>query len=127
MQSFKPDGYNSVSAYFVVDGAQRLIDFLQQVFYGVEKRRYDKPDGSIMHAEIQVDDSIIMVADASEQYPANTHLMHVYVSDVDATFSKAIAFGCEVVEAPKEQDGDPDRRGMFKDFADNMWAIGTQK
>ncbi len=124
---FKPGEYNSVSPYFIVNGAQKLADLLKVIFNAVEKRRFDKPDGSIMHMEMQLDDSIIMMGDASEQYPANTLIMHVYVPDVEETFKRAIQAGCDSIEEPKIREGDPDRRGTFKDFAGNMWSIGTQQ
>lgn len=124
---FKPSGYNSVSPYFIVKGAQKFIDLMKEIFDAKELRRYDMPDGSIMHAELQIDDSVIMLGDASEQFSPVPIVMHVYVPDVDATFQKAVKAGCEVVEQPKEREGDPDRRGTFKDFAGNMWSVGTQR
>ena len=84
------------------------------------------PDGSIMHAEIQIDDSVIMLGDSSDKYPPAPLVMHVYVPDVDKIFEKAIEAGCEIVEKPKHQENDPDKRGTFRDFAGNMWSIGTQ-
>lgn len=126
MKPYKPEGYSSVSPYFIVDDAQKLIDMIKYIFNGTEKRRYEMPDGSIMHAEVQLDDSIIMLGSSSEKYPANSVLLHVYVSNVDAIFEKAIQYGCTPVEKPKEQEGDPDRRGTFQDFAGNTWSIGTQ-
>ena len=123
---FKPTGYNSASPYFIVSGAQRLIDLLKNIFDANEVRRYDMPDGTIMHAEIKIDDSVIMLGDSSDKYPPVPIVMHVYVPDVDKTFEKAIAAGCEVIEKPKQQENDPDRRGTFKDFAGNMWSVGTQ-
>jgi PhnB protein len=84
------------------------------------------PDGTIMHIEIQIDDSIIMVGDSSEKFPPIPLVIHVYVSNVDETFKKAIDKGCEIVELPKQREGDPDRRATFKDFAGNMWSVGTQ-
>lgn len=125
--SFKPEGYNSVSPYFIIRGAQRFIDLMKTIFDARELRRYNMPDGSIMHAEIQLDDSVIMLGDASDKFPPVPLVVHIYVSDVDKIFKKAIEAGCEVVENPKEQEGDPDRRGTFKDFGGNMWSIGTQK
>jgi len=123
---FKPSGYTSVSPYFIVNGAQRLIDLLKNIFGATELRRYDMPDGSIMHAEIRIDDSVIMLGDSSDKFPAVPVVIHVYVPKIDETFEKAIKAGCEVVERPKQQEGDPDRRGTFKDFAGNMWSIGAQ-
>lgn len=124
---FKPKGYNSVSPYFILQGAQKFINLLKGIFNAKELRRYNNPDGSIMHAEIQIDDSVIMLGEASEKFPAVPIVMHVYVPDVDDTFNKAIQLGCEVIEKPKEREGDPDRRATFKDFAGNMWSVGMQK
>lgn len=126
MKAYKPESYNSVSPYFVVDGAQQFIDFVKNLFGAEELRRYDTDDGKIMHDEVRIDDSVIMVGDATADYPANQHMMHVYVPNVDEVFTKALSLGCRAVEAPKSRDGDPDRRGMFADSAGNMWAIGTQ-
>ncbi|CAN5898872.1 VOC family protein [soil metagenome] len=123
---YKPTGYNAVSPYFVVKGAQQLIDLLGEIFAVKILRRYDLPDGTIMHAELQLDDSVLMLGEASEQFPANQHLVHVYVPDVDETYHKALRAGCEAVEPPHQRQGDPDRRGTFKDFAGNFWSIGTQ-
>lgn len=125
-EEFKPKGYNSVSPYFIVDDAQRFIDLLIELFSAEELRRYDMPDGTIMHAEMKIDDSVIMLANSSEAYPAITLVMHVYVPNVNELFEKAIGLGCTSVEPPKQREGDPDRRATFKDFAGNLWSIGTQ-
>jgi PhnB protein len=125
-KTFKPSGYNSVSPYFVVNGAQKLIDILQQIFDAKELRRYAMPDGTIMHLELQIDDSVIMMGDSSDQFPSNQHLIHVYVPDVDETYNKAIKIGCIPLEPPKHRDGEPNRRGSFKDFCGNVWSIATQ-
>lgn len=124
--NFKPRGYNSVSPYFIIKEADRFIALMQKVFDAKLTREYKKPDGSIMHAELQIDDSIIMLGEASDQFPAVPIVMHVYVAEVEATFQKAIDAGCEAVEKPKTQEGDPDKRGSFKDYAGNWWSVATQ-
>ena len=100
---------------------------MKEIFNAKELRRYDMPNGSIMHAEIQIDDSVIMIGDSSEKFPPVQIVMHVYVPNVDETFRKAVDAGCEIVEQPTEREGDPDKRGTFKDFAGNMWSVGTQQ
>jgi PhnB protein len=125
-KDFKPVNYNSVSPYFIVDGAQKFIDLMTDIFDAKELRRYNMPDGTIMHAEIQIDDSVIMLGDFSEKFPPVQIVMHVYVPNVDEIFDKAVKAGCEIIEEPKEREGDPDRRATFKDFAGNVWSIGTQ-
>ena len=126
-KQFKPIGYNSVSPYFIVNGGQKFIDLMKEIFNAKELRRYDTADGSIMHAEIQIDDSVIMIGDSSEKFPPFQIVMHVYVPNVGETFQKAVDAGCEIVEQPTEREGDPDKRGTFKDFAGNMWSVGTQQ
>ena len=88
---YKPDGYPSVSAYVMVDGAQRVIDFLKKAFDATELRRYDGPNGSIMHAEVRIDDSVIMLSDGGGSFPAFPVWIHLYVPDVDATYRRALS------------------------------------
>jgi PhnB protein len=124
--SSKPAGYSAVSPYLVINGAQRVVDFLKQAFDATELRRYDMPDGSIMHVAVKIDDTVVMLADASEQYPAFPSWMHVYVPDVDAAYRRALAAGGVAVEEPKQRPGDPDRRGGVKDPGGNTWWVSTQ-
>ncbi len=99
---------------------------MKAIFDAEVLRRYDMPDGSVMHAEIRIDDSVVMLGDASDKYPPVPIVMYVYVPDVDEVFQKAIDAGCEIIERPTERAGDPDRRATFRDFAGNMWSVGTQ-
>ena len=92
-KSFKPAGYASVSAYIVVDGAERLIAFATAAFDAKVTRRFDTANGTIMHAEVLIDDTIVMVTDGSEGFPAFPVWLHVYVPDVDRTYQKALAAG----------------------------------
>jgi PhnB protein len=124
--SKKPEGYSSVSSYLVTEGAQRVIDFLKKTFGATELRRYDKPDGSIMHAEVRIDDTVVMIGDAGGQWPAFPSWLHVYVEDVDATYRRALEAGGVSVQEPEQKDGDADRRGGVKDPGGNTWWIATQ-
>jgi uncharacterized glyoxalase superfamily protein PhnB len=67
--TWKPEAYNSASVYIVADSAQRVIDFLKKTFEATDLRRFDAPDGKIMHAEVRIDDTVIMIADAGGAYP----------------------------------------------------------
>ena len=75
----------------VHSGSQKMIDLLKFVFDAKELRRYDMPDGKIMHAEIQDDDLVIMISGSSDKFPPNQHLIQVYVPNVDDTFNKTIS------------------------------------
>jgi len=123
--SYKPEGYNSVSPYLIVDGAARTIEFLRKAFDAVEIRCFPDAAGRIMHAEVRIDDTVVMIADGAEGWPALPTHVHVYVRDVDATFQRALAAGAESVQEPvKKQDAD--KRGGIKDAGGTTWWIGTK-
>lgn len=122
---FKPEGYNSVSPYLIVDNAPDFIRFIQQVFDAKELTLYKNQDDSVMHAEFRIDDSVIMLSNSTANYAATSVWMHVYVNDSDAVYRRALDFGCAGIEAPV-QKGDPDKRGTFKDLSGNYWAVATR-
>jgi PhnB protein len=126
MSTWKPPMYSTVSPYLVVAGAQKVIDFARAVFGATELRRYDLPDGSIMHAEMKIDDTVIMIGDGGPEFPPFPSLIHVYVEDVDAVYARALAAGATSVAAPRTRGDDPDKRGSVKDPCGNTWAIATQ-
>jgi PhnB protein len=123
--NWKPQGYSTVSVYMVVDDAQRVIDFLKKTFDAAELRRFEARDAKIMHAEVRIDDTVVMLASAAGPYPAFPVWLHVYVPDVDATYQKALQTGAVSVQEPVCKDGDPDKRGGFKDPAGNTWWVST--
>ena len=125
-EDWKPQGYSAVSVYLVAEGAQRVIDFLKKTFDATFLRRFDTPDGKIMHAEVRIGDTVVMIADAGASYPAFPVWLHVYVPDVDATYRTGFEAGAVAVQEPVRREGDTDRRGGFKDPAGNTWWIGTQ-
>jgi uncharacterized glyoxalase superfamily protein PhnB len=124
--SYKPSGYPSVSVYIMADKAQRVIDFLSAVFDATPLRRSNRADGSIIHAEMKIDDTVVMISDALEQFPAFPVWLHVYVPDVDKIYRRALEAGGTSVMEPV-QKGDDDRRGGVKDPAGNTWWIATQQ
>ena len=121
---YKPDGYTSVAPYLTVDGAQATIDFLALVVGAVELRRHDGEGGKIAHAEVRIDDTVLMLADSMPQWPATSTNVHIYVPDVDATYAKAISAGAVSVQAPV-QKGDPDRRCGVRDAGGTTWWFAT--
>ena len=80
-----------------------------------------------MHAEVRIDDTVVMMADAGGKYPAFPIWLHVYVPEVDATYQRALEAGGISVQEPQQREGDPDRRGGLKDPAGNTWWISTPK
>jgi PhnB protein len=119
-----PAGYHSVNPYIVVDDAERLIHFLVEVFGAVEQGRALRPDGRIDHGDVRIGDSLVMLSEASEAYPAR----HVFTSsmspDVDATYRAALAAGATSILEPTEQRWG-DRVCGFVDPFDNRWWVAT--
>lgn len=122
---YKPENYTSVAVYVMANGAQQVIDFLKATFDAIELRRSDNADGLIMHAEVRIDDTVVMIAEGGSDFPAFPVWLHVYVPDVDATYRRALEAGGTSVQEPR-QKGDPDRRGGVKDPSGNTWWIATQ-
>ncbi|MGI9037492.1 MAG: VOC family protein [Gemmatimonadota bacterium] len=125
--AWKPAGYASVSPYLITENAQAVIDFLVAALEAVPLRRFDMPDGSIMHAEVRIDDSVIMIGQAGGDWPPVPCHMHVYGPDVDHSYSLALEHGGVPVQAPEQKDGDPDRRGGVRDPGGNTWWLATQR
>lgn len=123
--TYKPQGYNTVSPYLIVDGANGTIEFLKQVFAAVELRRFPDESGLVTHAEVRLDDTVIMIADRAEGWPAVAAHVHVYVPNVDATYQRAIAAGATSIQEPVQKD-DGDKRGGVRDSGGTSWWIATQ-
>lgn len=124
--SYKPNTYNTVSPYLIVEGASVTIDFLKRVFDAVELRRFPDAAGKLMHAEVQIDDTVVMLADGGEGWPSAPAHVHVYVRDVDATYRRALDAGATSVQEPVKKD-DEDKRGGVKDAGGTTWWIATRQ
>jgi len=126
-EAWKPDGYPSVSPYVITERAQEVIDFLRGVLDAKPLRRYDNSDGSIMHAEVDIGGSVVMLGQAGGGWLAVPCHLHVYVPDVDATYDAALRHGATSVKAPERRGDDPDRRGGVLDPGGNTWWFATQQ
>lgn len=123
--SYKPQGYSTVSPYLIVAAASRTIDFLIQVFDAVELRRFPNADGLLMHAEVRIDDTVVMLADGGADWSPSPASVHVYVADVDATYRRALEAGAISVQEPVKKD-DADKRSGVTDVGGTTWWIATK-
>jgi PhnB protein len=123
--SYRPEGYNSVSPYLVVNGADATIDFLVKVFSAVALRRFPNDVGKLIHAEVRIDDTVVMIADSGDGWQPMPAHVHIYVNDVDAIYQKAIAAGALSIQEPIKKD-DEDKRGGVKDSGGTTWWIATK-
>ncbi|MFY9989064.1 MAG: VOC family protein [Chthoniobacterales bacterium] len=119
-----PEGYHSITPSFCVEGAQQFIDFIKFVFNAQDRFKMDGPDGKIMHAELSIGDSALMVGDAMPQWPAKQNSLYVYVDDVDAAYERALKSGATSVRAPQNAFYG-DRNASVQDPFGNLWGIAT--
>lgn len=119
-----PEGYRSVTPYLIVDGAASLLDFVKEAFGAEERIRMPGPNGTIGHAEVTIGDSVIMLADGGEQWPARPGAIHLYVEDCDATYRRAMAAGAASVREPRNEFYG-DRMSGVTDPVGNQWWIAT--
>ena len=121
---YKPVGYTSVSPYLIVSDADRTIKFLEAVFGAREIRRFPGEGARVMHAEVRLNDSIVMMGEPIGDWQPVPALVHVYVANVDETYRRALEAGAESVQEPAQKD-DPDKRGGVKDADGISWWIST--
>jgi PhnB protein len=124
---FRRPNFPNIAPYFLVKGAPQFVDFLVAAFEGTERIRVPRPDGSIMHAEVAIGNSVIELGDANEQYPSRPMTTHLYVPDADATYARALEVGATPVHAPTDEHPSGDRWGEAKDPFGNTWYIATRK
>jgi PhnB protein len=127
-----PDGYPRVIPSLIIDGAPAAIEFYDAVLGTSVRMRMDSPDGKVGHAELQLGDSVIMLAD---EFPDMGYLgpksvggtsvtLSVYVDDVDTVFERALAAGATEVRAVENQFYG-DRSGQFEDPFGHRWNVAT--
>lgn len=119
-------GFHSIRPYLIVRGAAGLADFLTRAFGAVERFRAPRPDGTIIHAEVQLGDSMIELGDAGEQWQPLRFSLHLYVEDADATYQRAIAAGAQSLYPPMDQPYG-DREAGVEDRFGNQWFIATHQ
>jgi PhnB protein len=127
-----PDGYPRVSPYLAVDDGAKAIDFYTKVFGASERMRMPTPEGKVAHAELQIGDSVIMLAD---EVPDIGHLapksiggspvgLSIYVEDVDKVFAVALEEGAKTLSEIEDQFYG-DRSGQFEDPFGHRWSVAT--
>jgi PhnB protein len=119
-----PNGYHTVIPYLTVQGAERLIEFMERVFEANVTERMTRPDGTIGHADVRIGDSVIMLSEASSQWPAMPGALHLYLEDADAAYRRALQAGAASLMEPADQ-AHGDRMAGVKDPFGNVWWMAT--
>ena len=131
-----PPGYNSITSYLSVNGAGEAIEFYKKAFDAREIGRFHMPDGSIAHAELQIGDSRLMLAEENVQWGnlspqtlgGSPVTLCLYVEDVDAVFTKALQEGAKITGDMEVKDQFyGDRAGSLTDPFGHKWSIMTHR
>src|SRR5258707_590583 len=122
-----PDGYHTVTPYLTVRGASKVIEFLKQAFGAkLSHEPVKRPDGTIMHAQVQIGDSPVMIADESEMAKATPSSLYLYVPNVGSVYQQAVKAGGRPGTRPLVRFF-ANRGGSGKDPSGNSWFIATHK
>lgn len=129
-----PQGYHSITPYLVIKGAAQAIDYYKKVFGATEVVRMNGPDGKVGHAELQIGDSRIMLADenpsmgpgytSAASIGASPVSLYLYLPDVDRVIERAAAAGAKILKPAKDQFYG-DRSGFIQDPFGHLWGIAT--
>ena len=127
-----PDNYPRLNPYLIADGAAKAIEFYQAIFGARERMRLAAPGGKVGHAELEIGDSLIMIADefpqmdafAPAKFGGSPITLHLYVADVDAVAEKAVAAGAKLVRAVRNEFYG-DRTGAIEDPFGHRWHLST--
>jgi PhnB protein len=119
-----PEGYHTAVPYLIVNDADKLLTFLKTAFNGKVKEEHRTPDGKVMHADVMIGDSHIMMGQANERYRAMPGSVLLYVADCDALYNAALKAGAKSVQELKDQFYG-DRSGGVEDPTGNHWWIST--
>jgi uncharacterized glyoxalase superfamily protein PhnB len=131
-----PTGFHTVTPHLILDNAAQTIDWYKKALGAQELVRAAGPDGKIMHAELRIGDSIVMLNDAMmggkgpNAFGGSPASLWLYVEDCDALFNRAVAAGARVAPGPMGQVADQfwgDRSGTFSDPEGYTWTIATRK
>ena len=130
--NYIPKGYNTITPYLVIKGAAKAIDYYKNVFGATVVVRMDGPNGMVGHAELQIGDSRIMLADenpqmgnrSAESIGGSPVSLYVYLPDCDAVVAKAVAAGAKTLK-PVENQFYGDRSGFIQDPFGHLWGIAT--
>jgi PhnB protein len=125
--SKRPDGHHTITPGFICDRAGEVIAFVKKAFGGEVVDSYEGPGGAIMHAEVKIGDSVVMLGEPMPELPAMPASLSLYVDsagDVDATYRRAVDAGATPVSEPKDQFYGW-RAACVRDVGGNRWNIAT--
>lgn len=123
-QNHAPAGYRSVTPYFTVTDANRLIQFLELVFHAEVLNRSTNGVGAVVHSEVRLGDTIVELSDANDRFGPRTNTLHIFVGDTDACYERALKAGAASLYEPADMPYGERSAGIADPFG-NHWYIAT--
>ena len=124
-KDYRPRGFRAVTPGLSVEGSSALLDFLARAFDAREGDITRNGDGSILHGEVIIGDSVVEMSEARPEWPAKPCSLHFYVPDTDACYARAVAAGAVSLTKPEDAPYG-DRAAAVRDPAGNQWFIATR-
>ena len=121
-----PEGHHTITPYILVEDPAKFLDFVVDAFSAEVTERVELPDGSVMHGQFKIGDSMVMTGAARDEWPALPTFLHLYVPDADALYTQAMKAGAESLQDPKDEFYG-DRTSGVKDPFGNLWWIATHQ
>lgn len=120
-----PEGFHTVTPYLVVTDVSGLVDFLKAAFDGEEISRSHRPDGSVMHAEVRIGDSVVMMGETTSETDTFPAMLYLYLEDADAAYRRALEAGATSLQEPVDESYG-DRVAAVQDAYGNQWWMATR-
>jgi uncharacterized glyoxalase superfamily protein PhnB len=118
------EGHHTITPYMIVPGAAAMIGFMEKVFGAQVKLIVPRGEGVIMHAEVLIGNSVVMIADTTPQFSTVNAMLYIYVADTDATYTQALAAGAASVRQPQNEAYGARSAGITDPWG-NTWWLAT--
>ena len=125
MTDWQRSGFGTVTPYLMVEGASALVEFLEDAFDAEILTRRDRPDGTLLHSEVRIGDSMVIVAESFDEEGPMVAALYLYVEDCDDVFAAALDAGATIAVEPITERHLGERYGAVTDPCGNVWWIAT--
>jgi uncharacterized glyoxalase superfamily protein PhnB len=116
-----PEGHRRLTPYFLVNDAEAFITFLKQAFHAEDREMHRDGTGRVMHAELSIGDSVLMLGQANGEWKSGASMNYLYVVDTDATHKTCLANGCTELYAPRDEEYGMRSSGVKDAFGNTWW------
>jgi PhnB protein len=123
--SWQREGFSSVTPYLIVDEVEDLLEFLVEALDADVLSRQDRPDGSVIRAEVEIGDSMLILSEPTEELEPAPAALYLYVEDCDDVFARTLDAGAAIFYEPETSTRTGERTGAITDPSGNLWVIAT--